>query len=343
MVSRTPQTLTPPVENLALDAAEAPEDDLERLLGDARALGERVRLQVLRALRTDSYGVLELCTILDMAQPALSHHLRILFEAGLVAKRREGSTIFYRRAPATTPVRRAFLAAIDTAVLSPEQQARVQDVYAARARRSLEFFALNAAEFAARQARIAEASVYVPGVLEVLDRALAETPPARDQSTALEIGPGDGELLRALADRFDVVTGIDNEPAMLERCAAVAASCPNVRLLKRDFTALPSIARYRLVVAAMVIHHLASPARVFQYARRLVVDHGIFLVVELCRHEHAWAHDACGDQWLGFEPQELSDWAGAAGFTADESQFLAQRNGFQIQIHAFRKIPEIPH
>lgn len=331
--------MTASTDNLVNEARDlAAEDDFERLLGDARALGERVRLQVLRALRSDSYGVLELCTILDIAQPALSHHLRILFEAGLVAKRREGSTIFYRRAAATTAVRKAFFAAIDATHLSPEQQARVQDVYAARARRSLEFFALNAADFATRQGRVAQASVYVPGVLEVLDRALAGAPALSDQSTALEIGPGDGELLRALADRFDVVTGIDNEPSMLERCAPVADSCANVRLLQRDFMALPSIARYRLVVAAMVIHHLAAPARVFQYARRLVVDQGHFLVVELCRHEHTWVHEACGDQWLGFEPQELNEWAEAAGFTREESQFLAQRNGFQIQIHAFRKV-----
>ena len=46
---------------------------------------------------------------------------------------------------------------------------------------------------------------------------------------------------------------------MLERCAHVAAEQPNVRLLNRDFTTLPNIARYRLVVAAMVMHHLASP------------------------------------------------------------------------------------
>jgi hypothetical protein len=44
---------------------------------------------------------------------------------------------------------------------------------------------------------------------------------------------------------------------------------------------------------------------------------------------------ACGDQWLGFEPKELNRWAGQAGFELLESQYLAQNNGFRIQIHSY--------
>lgn len=321
------------------DSATEP-DALAALLAETRALADRVRLSVLRVLRSDSYGVLELCAILEVAQPALSHHLKILFEARLVAKRREGSTIFYRRAPAQGEVRRAFFSAIDAAPLAPETLARVDRVHAERDRRSIAFFAQYATDFQARQALIAEAGVYVPNVLELLDRTDQRSLPAGGSDaamTALEIGPGDGALLRRLADRFSYVVGIDNEPAMLERCAPIAAECTNVRLLNRDFTALPSIARYRVIVAAMVIHHMASPARVFQYAERLLSDGGLFVVVELCRHAHTWVHEACGDLWLGFEPEELIVWADEAGLAHAESQFVAQRNGFQIQIHGFRK------
>jgi ArsR family transcriptional regulator len=318
----------------------AVDDGLAALLAETRALADRVRLSVLRILRNDSYGVLELCAILDVAQPALSHHLKILFEAGLVAKRREGSTIFYRRAPAQGEVRRACFSTIDAVPLTPDTLARVEQVHAERDRRSIAFFAQYATDFQARQALIADASVYVPNVLELLDRTDQTLSPATRidvPKTALEIGPGDGALLRRLADRFSYVVGIDKEPAMLDRCAPIAAECANVRLLNRDFSALPSIARYRVIVAAMVIHHLASPARVFQYAERLLNDGGLFVVVELCRHAHSWVHEACGDLWLGFEPEELVAWADEAGLIHAESQFVAQRNGFQIQIHGFKK------
>jgi ArsR family transcriptional regulator len=228
--------------------------------------------------------------------------------------------------------------------LPDEQLMQVDAIHAERNRRSEAFFAQHAHDFALQQARISDAAVYVPSVLELIDRALPSaqaTDPDRglrptDESSALEIGPGEGDLLRLLAQRFTFVVGIDNQAAMLERCAAVATEFPNVRLLNRDFATLPSIARYRLVVAAMVIHHLASPARVFQHAKRLVSPGGLLVVVELCRHDHEWVREACGDLWLGFEPQELLDWAARSGFEREESQFLAQRNGFQIQIHGLR-------
>lgn len=324
--SEQPQTPVPDHERLPVDV----------LMTEAKALADRLRVNVLRILKEDSYGVLELCCILDMAQPALSHHLKVLFEAGLVARRREGSSIFYRRAPATTELRRAMLAAVDTMTLPETQLAQVERIHAERNRRSEAFFAQHAHDFANQQARISDAAVYVPSVLELIDRALGEDARAGAETTALEIGPGDGELLRLLAGRFDHVVGIDNQPAMLERCAAVAAECANVRLLNRDFSSLPSIARYRLVLAAMVVHHLASPARMFQHAKRLVGPGGHLVVIELCRHDHEWVREACGDLWLGFEPHELLDWAARAGFVRVESQFLAQRNGFQIQIHGFR-------
>ena len=43
----------------------------------------------------------------------------------------------------------------------------------------------------------------------------------------------------------------------------------------------------------------------------------------------------CGDQWLGFEPAELERWATLASLEPAESLFLAQKNGFQIQIQRY--------
>ena len=62
-----------------------------------KASGDSLRLLVLRVLRKDSFGVSELCSIFDIRQPALSHHLKVLSSAGLVAARREANSIFYRR------------------------------------------------------------------------------------------------------------------------------------------------------------------------------------------------------------------------------------------------------
>ena len=63
-----------------------------------KAFADNLRLQVLRMLKGESFGVLELCRILDIRQSALSHHLKILANAKIVSTRREGNSIFYRRA-----------------------------------------------------------------------------------------------------------------------------------------------------------------------------------------------------------------------------------------------------
>jgi ArsR family transcriptional regulator len=273
--------------------------------------------------------VLELARILNSAQPALSHHLKILHTAGLEVRRPHGNTQFYRRAPAPDTLHVALLDAIDAVTLPAGQLSRMDAVLDERRRRSEAFFTAHADDFASNQARISEAGVYAGSVLDIVDRH------GLGSGTALEIGPGDGELIAALARRFDTVVGIDSTRGMLSRTAERVAALDNVRLQHRDFADLPERPRYQLVVAAMVVHHLPSPQRFFHRARTLLRRGGVLVVVELCRHDHEWARGACGDLWLGFEPAELTGWAASAGLAADESQFLAQKNGFRIQIHAF--------
>src|SRR5690606_5333023 len=96
--------------------------------------------------------------------------------------------------------------------------------------------------------------------------------------------------------------------------------------------------RARLVVASMVLHHVSSPAELFQDLAELLEDGGVVLIVELCEHNQDWVRETCGDLWLGFEPEELSNWAGQAGFDNGQSLYLGLRNGFQIQIRLFHKL-----
>lgn len=73
-------------------------DDCDELAALCKAGGDPLRLNVLRALANDSFGVLELAQIFATGQSGMSHHLKVLSQAGLVATRREGNAIFYRRA-----------------------------------------------------------------------------------------------------------------------------------------------------------------------------------------------------------------------------------------------------
>src|SRR6187402_1060404 len=79
----------------AVEHIDAPMISLPNLL---KAAGDGFRLEILRVLAQDSFGVLELCRIFASKQSGMSHHLKVLTSAGLLTTRREGNSIFYRRA-----------------------------------------------------------------------------------------------------------------------------------------------------------------------------------------------------------------------------------------------------
>ena len=85
----------------------------------------------------------------------------------------------------------------------------------------------------------------------------------------------------------------------------------------------------------MVRHHTPSPFVILMDVAACLAPAGVVLVTELCRLDEGWARENCGDLWLGFDPQELADWAQQAGLTEIASVYLAQRNGFQIQVRLF--------
>lgn len=65
-----------------------------------RALGDPVRLRVLRLLDESERSVGELAAALEIAQPRLSNHLACLRWCGFVRTRREHRTVYYRLADA---------------------------------------------------------------------------------------------------------------------------------------------------------------------------------------------------------------------------------------------------
>ena len=318
----------------AMVPAARPDEDLDRVVCLGKALGEPLRARILQVLHQDSYSVSELCILFDVPQPALSHHLKILLTAGLVARRREGNSIFYRRAAlAAGGIAGSLIAALDQLPLPPDLRQRVVAIHQARNHTSARFFAQNARQIASHQAQICEPAVYADVVLAMMENALGE---GLGNGQVLEIGPGSGALLIALARRFRQAVGVDNAQPMLRRAEAALKDEHGVRLRHQDFMTLPRQRRYDALVAAMVVHHQASPAAFFAQAARVLRPGGALIVAELCRHDQQWASQACGDLWLGFDPEELQHWAAGTGFSVRESQYLAQKNGFRIQIHRFR-------
>ena len=262
----------------------------------------------------------------------------MLAQAGLVATRREGNAVFYRRALPQGELlggalHAALLQEVEELQLPADVQQRIAAVHAQRAAASRDFFAKTADKFQAQQDLIAGLPQYRDSVLALLD-ALNFAP----GSTALEVGPGDGGFLPELARRFGKVVALDNSTAMLElaRQRCDKEQLGNVELQLAD-ALNDEIGAADCVVVNMVLHHFAAPAEALKQLARLVKDGGSLLVTELCSHDQSWARTACGDLWLGFEQEDLARWADAAGLTPGESLYVGLKNGFQIQVRHFAK------
>ncbi len=311
----------------------------DSLAAFCKAAGDPLRLEILRVLQHNAYGVLELSQLLDVKQSGMSHHLKVLASAGLVATRREGNTIFYRRAPQPIEpllqeLHRNLFATVDLIKLSAELQQRIHATNQERTKASRDFFEKNADRFHANQDLIASFTQYGEIITEFLDTSSVT------KETVLEVGPGEGDFLPSLAQRFKRVIALDTSDEMLCRSRSITRDhqLDNVHFVHGDTAiAVEQQLTADCITLNMVLHHTPDPAQIFDDLAQLLKPGGVLLVTELCHHDQSWARESCGDLWLGFEPEDLSSWAATAGLEEGESLYLAQRNGFQIQLRQFFK------
>ncbi|MFP3977472.1 ArsR/SmtB family transcription factor [Marinobacter sp. KMM 10035] len=307
-----------------------------------KASGDPLRLEVLRVLRRDTFGVLELSQLFDMRQSGMSHHLKVMHKAGLVEPQREGNAIFYRRPlhldndkPTDLTIRQIF-EAVDRAPLPAHLQEKIESIRDQRADQSQAFFSRHSEQFREQQELIAAFDLYAGPVADMIRKRTKK----KHWQSALEIGPGEGGFLPVLSELCDHVAALDNSRDML---AKATRTCIDEHLNNVDLiegvtdTLLARGDAFDLVVANMVLHHVPSPADIFLDAAALMNNGGCLMISDLCRHDQIWAKENCGDLWLGFEPEELTAWATAAGLKAGEQLFIGLRNGFQIQVREFWK------
>ncbi|WP_111494740.1 metalloregulator ArsR/SmtB family transcription factor [Marinobacter bohaiensis] len=316
---------------------------LDQLAPVFKASGDPLRLEILRVLQRDTFGVMELSQIFGVRQSGMSHHLKVLAKAGLLEPQREGNAIFYRRPlrarsqELTDQAVRQVFALVDQVALPDHLNARIREVRDQRADQSQAFFARHAEQFREQQELIAAFEHYAEPVAELVRQKAAQLS-GRD---SLEIGPGEGAFLAELSRSSRQVVAVDNSRDMLSRAkvACGEAGLDNVELIEgtTDLIRGGQAGRFQLVVANMVLHHVPNPADIFEDAAALMRDGGCLIISDLCSHDQNWAKANCGDLWLGFEPEELTAWAEDAGLSTGETLFIGLRNGFQVQVREFWK------
>jgi DNA-binding transcriptional ArsR family regulator/ubiquinone/menaquinone biosynthesis C-methylase UbiE len=326
---------TPTLTAAVADQSSNP--DISAITALCKGAGDPLRMQILKVLQQNAYGVLELCQVFDIRQSAMSHHLKILANAGLVATRREGTTIFYRRNPRHSnyelqALQQALFRSVDEASLDDALAEHLAQINNDRASASVAFFNRNASRFEENQDLIASWADYGDSVEGFLDSSI------KAMGTAIEVGPGYGQFLGKLSSRFDRVIALDSAREMLDQCElrATQQGLSNIQFTLGDTTAAATQGLTADCLSLnMVLHHNPTPADIIADCAGLLNEHGVLLITDLCAHDQEWVKDTCGDLWLGFEPEELTRWAGIAGLVEGNSLYLTQRNGFRIQLREF--------
>ncbi|MBK1788995.1 ArsR/SmtB family transcription factor [Prauserella cavernicola] len=96
-----------------LASAPLGESEADELARAFKALGDPVRLRLLSMIASREGGeicVCELTPAFELSQPTISHHLKLLRQAGLIASERRGTWVYYRALPAATDRLAALLA-----------------------------------------------------------------------------------------------------------------------------------------------------------------------------------------------------------------------------------------
>lgn len=89
-------------------------DEAETLAKQFAALADPIRLRLVSLLATDEDGAVCACDLVEpvgRSQPTVSHHLKVLVDAGLVTSERRGRNVWYATVPAALEALRTALAA----------------------------------------------------------------------------------------------------------------------------------------------------------------------------------------------------------------------------------------
>ena len=325
---------------IALDAQRRPDavsdKNAESLNTLFSALAHPLRMQVLRVMRADSFSVSELCAAFSVRQSALSHHLKILTDAGFLGRRHEGTATFYRRQLPEgkhQALRQQILDQIDEEPTPAHLASGLDTVQRLREQQSAAFFRDHGKEIRRQQESIASWEDYSRATLHLLDRA-----GSFERNSIIEVGPGDGGLLGELAERSATVCALDNSEEMLSAARHNTRQISNIEYrLGEPKTLIEQRGAFAAAVVNMVLHHVAEPSALVRDTALLLRSGGDLIISDLCPHDQAWAREHCGDLWLGFSPEDLRAWANAAGLEHRAELFFAQRNGFQIQVQHFKR------
>lgn len=295
-------------------------DRLDDVLTGLRAAADPSRLRLLMVCAQGEWTVTELTRILGQSQPRVSRHLKILVDAGLLERFREGSWVFHRRAESGVGARLVRSLGRLMPEGDPElrlDRQRLAEVRAQREAEAQRHFAARAGDWdQIRSLHVDEAKV--EGAL--LDLLGDDAP-----SSLLDIGTGTGRILQLLAARIGFGLGLDLSHEMLSvaRAKLDTPEARNCQVRQGDMyrLELPD-GSFEAATLHQVLHYADRPGDVLKEAARVLAPGGRLVVVDFAPHEVEFLRRDLAHRRLGFSDQEMRGWFKTAGLRFEQPRRL---------------------
>jgi ArsR family transcriptional regulator len=286
-------------------------DSLDTLLSGLRAVAEPSRLRLLALCSQGEWTVTELTQVLGQSQPRVSRHLKLLAEAGLLERFREGSWVFYRRAHGGPGARlgRNLCRMLpgEDAELALDRQ-RLAAVRAARQEQAARYFATQATRWdQVRTLDLDEARI---------EAALLELFGAEPPKSLLDIGTGTGRVLQLMAPRIGFGLGVDLSREMLAvaRANLDRTSLRNCQVRHGDMYHLPlPDGSFDAATLHNVLRFADDPGAALAEAARVLRPGGRLVVVDLAPHRLEVLRERHAHRRLGFADFEIEEWLALSG------------------------------
>jgi ubiquinone/menaquinone biosynthesis C-methylase UbiE/DNA-binding transcriptional ArsR family regulator len=293
---------------------------MDELLAGMRAIAETTRLRLLFVLSHGEFNVSELTQILGQSQPRVSRHLKLMTEAGLLARYKEGSWVLFRLSEHTRGAALAraivdLLPGSDSVLVS--DLARMEEIRRQRAENAAAYFSANAGNWERlRSLHVSEADV---------EAAMVEMAGGDALGSFLDLGTGTGRILSLFAPSAVQATGIDQSREMLiiARAKLEASGLRQAQVRQGDIYALPfPSATADFVTIHQVLHYLDDPGRALIEAARILKPGGRLLVVDFAPHELEHLRDQHAHRRLGIAPDIMASWLKRADLEVLEEKTL---------------------
>ncbi len=299
--------------------------DHDTVLAMLRAAAEPTRLRLLALLQDGELSVKDLTRILNQSQPRISRHLKLLAEAGLVKRLRDGSWAYYQLADGgeAAGLLHAVLGSVDRgdAVLERDRS-RATTVKREREAVAQTYFRANAAEWDhIRSLHVSETEVEAE-----VGRALGQGP----FRLLVDLGTGTGRMLELLAGRYERAIGFDINPTMLDyaRGKIEASGMRTASVRHGDLYDVPlADGAADAIVMHQVLHFMTEPAHAISEAARILAPGGRLIIVDFAPHAMEFLRESSAHERLGFSLPQMAQWLAEAGLELAEAKDLAPGGG----------------